>query len=581
MEDYDSGTDGEMEWEYTTLAGILEATMNITESVDETPPSLPSCYQALQRVDALLGYFEDCILYADRPTPLQMGEAPFDWSECDRFRRRRNSQRLPLFPGTPERAFDDPILVWRVRRHLLEFERGVRDTINDLSRPAVKATMLDLPNEVILEVMRFSIETNRHGQPVFDHIKNCRLTCRCLSDAASRCLLPVVTVEISPASLARLEEISRHPLISKSVRTIRIHLFMYDKSASSSFSLFVASCSSRLGLESRPLSRFKRLDPEGIQRSWGVSYAAALAKAVEFDDTYSLRPNEFRFPFKAFEQKPERNAIEILDQTQFLLQPEPFLWKRSEVAFSYDPGDISQFMSGLTRVLTRHERFPHSLSMKLQFMMYEGDVSPPLTQYRHIASGLRDLQSFTLTNGNPLMTMHDNYGPKRAMTLLAPYLDAPHLQTLNVTFVRRDNSEWPWEHLGMALAAKPRPALTSVSLKGIAIGPRHLMRLLGAPRPMVKLSFCLIFLQTGTWREVLDYLRLFSCPTESLRKPRGAEVEHLRKDEYQAVFGHGGLGSGSQSRVERYICGEDIPNPVPVMELETGESDDDDESGPS
>lgn len=93
----------------------------------------------------------------------------------------------------------------------------------------------DLPNEILLRIIE---DVNDFGPPdeafsklEFAHsfcrrsqdsqsIQNVRLVCQRLCMLSSRFLVPVLSMRTDPRGLARLEAVSRHPLISKGVRFI-------------------------------------------------------------------------------------------------------------------------------------------------------------------------------------------------------------------------------------------------------------------------------------------------------------------------------------------------------------------------
>jgi len=91
---------------------------------------------------------------------------------------------------------------------------------------------LRLPDEVLLkifglvEVLEYDTEAklvmaDRNDDTIAD-IQNCRLVCRKFRDLASEVLVRVVRVDIGRPSIAKLDEMSRHPGISKGVRSVRI-----------------------------------------------------------------------------------------------------------------------------------------------------------------------------------------------------------------------------------------------------------------------------------------------------------------------------------------------------------------------
>ncbi|KAI0007814.1 hypothetical protein F4779DRAFT_590319 [Xylariaceae sp. FL0662B] len=93
--------------------------------------------------------------------------------------------------------------------------------------------ILDLPNEILAQICTYVRGTSLSDGPLplgivddrrggVQDIKNIRLVCGKLYDASSRSLLPAVSVSMNLSSLARLDEISRHPLIAKGVQTVRV-----------------------------------------------------------------------------------------------------------------------------------------------------------------------------------------------------------------------------------------------------------------------------------------------------------------------------------------------------------------------
>ncbi|KAI2613432.1 hypothetical protein GGR54DRAFT_328284 [Hypoxylon sp. NC1633] len=107
--------------------------------------------------------------------------------------------------------------------------------------------ILDCPNEVLMKIFADvagapcdnDFRTTRtvkseDGGP--KEISNTRLVCKRFHDQSSHLLLPVVTVSMNPSSLARLDEISRHPWIAPGVRSIRVILESYPPNVASELS---------------------------------------------------------------------------------------------------------------------------------------------------------------------------------------------------------------------------------------------------------------------------------------------------------------------------------------------------------
>ncbi|KAI8296092.1 hypothetical protein K4K56_008102 [Colletotrichum sp. SAR 10_98] len=103
---------------------------------------------------------------------------------------------------------------------------------------------LELPTELLMDIMSrvtngtsnigldgddfvSSGEHNRSRDVEF--IKSLRLTSRRMRNLADRFLIRSVTVRMMPQSLARLVEISHHPVFSHTVRCVRVNLAFYAK----------------------------------------------------------------------------------------------------------------------------------------------------------------------------------------------------------------------------------------------------------------------------------------------------------------------------------------------------------------
>lgn len=112
-------------------------------------------------------------------------------------------------------------------------QSSLRFRINELSRPYLrKLSILDLPDEILLEIFEHVENFDLDGGPLpysyndrgRKDIKNTRLVCQRFCDVSSQLLVRVVRVYFNEASLARLDEISRHPTIAKGVRAVGVVL---------------------------------------------------------------------------------------------------------------------------------------------------------------------------------------------------------------------------------------------------------------------------------------------------------------------------------------------------------------------
>ncbi|KAK2604432.1 hypothetical protein N8I77_007363 [Diaporthe amygdali] len=78
------------------------------------------------------------------------------------------------------------------------------------------------------------------------NIQQVRLTCRRFCNTSSHLLLPYLDIDMSSPSLAHLNEISRHPTISKGVRTLRVHVGFYSAALADDFVAFTEVCFANL-----------------------------------------------------------------------------------------------------------------------------------------------------------------------------------------------------------------------------------------------------------------------------------------------------------------------------------------------
>ncbi|KAK7722005.1 hypothetical protein SLS63_009285 [Diaporthe eres] len=131
-------------------------------------------------------------------------------------------------------------------KHLLECNEASRKHWREMHMRAWRATVrplkiVDMPNEILQMIFanfkddgdpQIQVESSSFDDPLpspdVRSIKSIRLTSRAFCAVASEIFLPVVDVSFTRSSLQRLEDISSHPLISKSVRVLRIHANSYN-----------------------------------------------------------------------------------------------------------------------------------------------------------------------------------------------------------------------------------------------------------------------------------------------------------------------------------------------------------------
>lgn len=131
-------------------------------------------------------------------------------------------------------------------KHLLECNEASRKHWREMHMAAWRATVrplkiVDMPNEILQMIFanfkddgdpQIQVDSSSFDDPLpspdVTSIKRIRLTSRAFCALASEILLPLVDVSFTRSSLHRLEEISSHPSVSKSVRVLRIHANPYN-----------------------------------------------------------------------------------------------------------------------------------------------------------------------------------------------------------------------------------------------------------------------------------------------------------------------------------------------------------------
>ncbi|KAI0849577.1 hypothetical protein F5Y00DRAFT_268996 [Daldinia vernicosa] len=104
--------------------------------------------------------------------------------------------------------------------------------------------ILDLPGEVLLmifeEFKNFYQDPNMRNTRIYKNrnIVNVRLTCKKFCSVSSHLLLDSVNVEINLRSVQRFQDISKHPLIARGVRSIRILLHYHSGSLAENLSTY-------------------------------------------------------------------------------------------------------------------------------------------------------------------------------------------------------------------------------------------------------------------------------------------------------------------------------------------------------
>jgi hypothetical protein len=171
------------------------------------------------------------------------------WDMKMNIHDKERDVRMPLYE-LDDRQDPEPLLrifeifiapyykvLYTIRKDLESRRDSIRADINTATRPLIRPLkVLDLPNELLRCIFDYVRGWTSDSETFFSdmmpgdirQIKHLRLTCHRFRDTSSHLLLRHVTVDLTPASIARLEDISRHPTISKGVIAVGIVLEFYS-----------------------------------------------------------------------------------------------------------------------------------------------------------------------------------------------------------------------------------------------------------------------------------------------------------------------------------------------------------------
>lgn len=111
---------------------------------------------------------------------------------------------------------------------------SLRKTLDEHARSLThKLHILNLPDELLRKIFEevrgdFDSTYQESSEDGVSDIKSLRLTCRRFCDASSHLLLHHVDVSLANSSLEHLDEVSRHPTISKGIRSLQINISLYE-----------------------------------------------------------------------------------------------------------------------------------------------------------------------------------------------------------------------------------------------------------------------------------------------------------------------------------------------------------------
>ena len=517
------------------------------------------------------------------------------------------------------------------RALLQERHDSLREQINEVSRPFLRRlTILDLPDEILISIFECFEDWDegdffmRFGGYQKKVIKSIRLTCQRFRDFSSHLLLPLVNVALNASSISRLEQISRHPSISKGVRRIQVVLDYFDSVLANDIVRFARHHSVRLAETTDDWDRPRV--PELYEVSEvDVRYAISesrdaldawsmIINGIDPDDDDEAIPyyakilqqaqHEYRTRFEAQEELISDNTLVNVISSAFGRMPNAKRLQLCDRDYCHrswpNPGtfiqqarDGQKMINQLTLPTAWDEGFglgqpPVQLLFKLPIGIsqaggtltrFQLDISPPMSyrdlsmssdEEHNLAEALQRLELFHFQSRCIQRERTVNLGVWHTDQLgvlgnyLSSALSSAVIQSISLDLEAvRDIQDDGMPSLGSFVAFKPWQRLRNISLSDVFLDLTEFERwvnLLERTKPSFQLMR--VQLLNGTWTAMLEILRKKSGYSSFIADPMGAECEEMSEEEKECFFGKGGKNWVDSSVADRYIRGYSIPNPL-------------------
>jgi hypothetical protein len=144
--------------------------------------------------------------------------------------------------------------------NLAALQNSLRGSFDEYARPLIRQLhIFNLPEELLVKVFEdvrgnFDEDNHKYSDHGVKSIQRLRLTCRRFCDASSHLLLHQLQISFTTSSLDRLDEVCRHPTISKGVRALKIDAAFYDPDPAQSLREFTSEFVEHLRLDQRHYS---------------------------------------------------------------------------------------------------------------------------------------------------------------------------------------------------------------------------------------------------------------------------------------------------------------------------------------
>ena len=472
-----------------------------------------------------------------------------------------------------------------------------------------------LPIETLSQIFSYGYYWDPAPWNIQNDIKNVRLTSRRFCEASTPLLIEFVRVYLTSASLERLEAIARHPIFSKSVKTVEFNVSFYDAALVRDKALFAYCCAVDLSQECElrersrsPASDMKRLynladewRRIGSNEAWWTdpNNSSRLLKAAHdryrslFEDQEAMKEDNIHLTrlSGALKQLPGLSSIVVSDQ-----EHKRRYWRGSDAApDSEDEEIISRFMTAYrwkgrfgnsdrcqppTPFLFDLFNVFHSANIRPA--TFEINITPP-NDLRTLECEDRQLQmiSEVMDRATDVSVTVDRWARKNSFAednarsyqeivhvarLTTAIFSSRQLKSLKLSFGdfptlsspsdgSRPYVQPPQIRLGEVLPATLWPDLTSVSLTHIPMSLSELASFVERQRDtIVKFKAEGLWLFDGTWSHGIELLRgLGRLEDIAFQWPKGGE------------FGDRYIKGYKADTVRDFILGTSSINPLREM----------------
>ncbi|KAK9772679.1 hypothetical protein SCAR479_10730 [Seiridium cardinale] len=400
-----------------------------------------------------------------------------------------------------------------LRKQRLETEQlSLRAAIGVKSKEGARKLHIDdLPEEILCEIFghlrRVSYVEEASGLECLHYatkdIKHARLTCRRFCGASSHLLLSFLKLDITPASLSRVREISQHHVIRKGVRGVKVRMNLYSEAAAGSLDIFATYNIGQLRKEIRRL--------EGL-REWN-NIEKEIKKANVIINAWEA--------LSADPSRPSHNRDERYLQYQVLLKEahEEYRIRRRSQRDILESGSFVRELGVAIALMPRIRGLQLCGgswfdNVRINFGILKNDDI--LRQALLLPIACQDHGLFW-GDQPPVMTL------------------APLAHMINVSDAGSTRSTGPLSATsGLHSRELRRLTLSNLTLTRPQL--EKVVRTLSGSVPQITLKD--INLATNTWAGVLDLLRQYPVCQWFLDNPAGQECDFMDIEEKRTIFGN-------------------------------------------